>query len=167
MLAQMPDVRLVARKARAVNAALLARAHADDLPALGVAYRVGLRIFQCDKAQKQIALLLFGERFVFGDDVRERFRAEFRLVASLLEGDAEHVLVLDGRRRVRGGLSAQYCSRPCVLLSNGQRGLGIARRDDAVRHLMLDHFCRGLVAFVGRAIQSPKEDILSAPRARA
>ncbi|MPN51961.1 hypothetical protein SDC9_199613 [bioreactor metagenome] len=36
----MPDVGLVARKAGAVDAALLARAHADGLPVFCIAHRV-------------------------------------------------------------------------------------------------------------------------------
>ena len=46
MLAQIPDVRLVAGQAGAVDAGLLAGAHADGLAVLGVADRVGLGVFQ-------------------------------------------------------------------------------------------------------------------------
>ena len=49
MLAQIPDVRLVARQARAVDAALLAGAHADGLSVLDIADGVGLGVFQGDQ----------------------------------------------------------------------------------------------------------------------
>ena len=51
MLTQIPDVRLVARKTRAVDAALLAGADADGLSVLRIADGVRLRVFQRDEGE--------------------------------------------------------------------------------------------------------------------
>ena len=50
-MAQLPVVGLLAGQTGAVDAALLARAHADDLAVLHVAHAVGLRVFQGNQAQ--------------------------------------------------------------------------------------------------------------------
>ena len=68
-----------------VDAALLARAHTDELSALGVAHRVGLGVFQRDQAQCQVPLLLVCQRPVPCDDIGERIVAELQLVAPLLK----------------------------------------------------------------------------------
>ena len=60
MLAQMPDIRLVAGKPRAVDAGLLPRTDADRLPVLRIADGVGLRIFQRDQRNDQVALCTVG-----------------------------------------------------------------------------------------------------------
>ena len=57
VVAQLPQIGLVARQPGAVDAALLAGAHADDLPSLGIAHRVGLGALQGDKAEEQVPLL--------------------------------------------------------------------------------------------------------------
>ena len=49
-MAQLPVVGLLAGQTGAVDAALLSRAHADDLAVLHVADAVGLRVFQGDQA---------------------------------------------------------------------------------------------------------------------
>jgi hypothetical protein len=46
----------------AVDAALLPRAHADHLPVLGVAHRVGLRVLDGDGGQHQVADRLVTQR---------------------------------------------------------------------------------------------------------
>ena len=58
MLAQIPDIRLIARQAGAVDAGLLASAHADDLAVLCIADGVGLGIFQGNQGNQQVALSL-------------------------------------------------------------------------------------------------------------
>ena len=148
MVAQLPDVRLVAREARAVDAALLPRAHADELAVLRVAYGVRLRVFEGDQAQRQIALLRVRQRFIFCDDIRERLLAERKLVAALLERDAEHVFLLDGRGLVGRVDGDDVVAALALGFQDRQRRVGIARRDHAVGHFVLDQLRGGLVAFV-------------------
>ena len=57
MLPQPPVVRLVACQTGAVDAALLAGAHADGLTVLDVADGVGLGVFQGDEADDQVNAL--------------------------------------------------------------------------------------------------------------
>ena len=67
VLAQKPGVGFGAGKARAVNAGLLTRANADCLTVYGEADRVGLRIFEGDERNDQIADGALGQGFIFGD----------------------------------------------------------------------------------------------------
>ena len=156
VVAQLPDVRFVARKARTVDAALLARAHADELSALGVAHRVRLGVFQRDQAQRQVPLLLVCQRPVPCDDIRERIVAELQLVAPLLKRDAEHILVLQRCGLVGWVDGDNVVTALALCFQDGQRGGGIARRDNAVRHLVLDDLRRGFVAFVGKGDPVPE-----------
>ena len=96
MLAQEPVVRLVARQTRAVDAALLARAHADGLAVLHIADGVGLGVLQGDEGDEHVPLGGLGQLLVVSDDVVQQGLADGEAVAALLEGDTEDVLVLHG-----------------------------------------------------------------------
>ena len=139
-----------------MDAALLARAHTDELSALGVAHRVGLGVFQRDQAQRQVPLLLVCQRPVPCDDIRERIVAELQLVAPLLKRDAEHILVLHRCGLVGWVDGDNVVTALALCFQDGQRGGGIARRDNAVRHLVLDDLRRGFVAFVGKGDPVPE-----------
>ena len=60
---EMPYIRLVAGKARAVYPRLLAGAYAYGLSALGIAYGIGLRVFKSDKSYEKISSCALGKRF--------------------------------------------------------------------------------------------------------
>ena len=101
MLAQPPDIRLVARQAGAVDAALLAGPHADGHAVLHIAHGVGLGVLQGDEGQEHVVLGLLGQNLVLGDDVLEHLLVDVQAVVALLEGDAVDIPALDG-----GGLIA-------------------------------------------------------------
>ena len=79
-----------------MDAALLARAHADGLAVLHIADGVGLGVLQGDEGEEHIVLGLLGQVFVLGDDVLEHLLADIQAVVSLFEGDAEDIAALDG-----------------------------------------------------------------------
>ena len=133
-----------------MDAALLARADADALAVLDVAYGVGLRVLEGDHGNRQVALGKAGQVLVFGDDVAEEIVADNQLVSLLLEGDAEHVLALQLFRLV-GGVDLDDVVIALALGLEDFEGLGlIAGGDHAVGHLGLDELRGGDVAHVGQ-----------------
>ena len=150
MLAQIPVVRLLSGQTRAVDAALLTRAHADGLTVLDVADGVGLRVLERDEGDDHVDLRVLGQILVLRDDVREHVLIDHEIVASLLEGDAEHVLVLR-----RGGQIVRIDLHDVVValflgFQDLQRLVGVARGDDAVGHLILEVARGRSVAGVGQ-----------------
>ena len=145
----MPDVRLITGEPRAVDARLLSGADADGLSALGVADRIGLRIFERNQRDEQVALGLLRQVLALCDDVGKHFGIDFHLVASLLEGDAEHLLCFDGRGDVIRVDCDDIVAALALLLEDFQRRVGIAGRKDPVGDLVLDGARGGLVADVG------------------
>ena len=138
MLAEIPVVRLVAGQTGAVDAALLAGAHADGLTVLHVADGVGLGIFQGDEGHHHVNGRLLGQILVDGDNVIQQLPVNAVVVAPLLEGDAEHVLPLD-----LGGnvicIDLHHVVVALLLLpQDGQGLLGVAGGDDAVGNLALE-----------------------------
>ena len=99
-LAQLPDIRLVSRQTRAVDARLLSRADPDRLSVDGVADRVGLGVFQCDEREQEVAAGLGGDVLVRRRAVAQTVLCDRHFVALLLEGHAVHVLALQRGRRV-------------------------------------------------------------------
>ena len=102
MAAEIPVVRLLSRQTGAVDAALLACAHADGLSVLDVADGVGLGVFERDEGKEHIALRTLGQAFIFGDDVLEQALIDFAVVVPLLKGDAENILLLQRRGNIGG-----------------------------------------------------------------
>ena len=92
MLPDQPVVRLIARQPGAVDAALLARAHADGLAVLHIAHGVGLGVFQGDERHHQVDFRAFGQLLVLGDDViQQSSLVDFQIVSPLLKGDADRL----------------------------------------------------------------------------
>ena len=132
-----------------MDAALLARAHADGLAVLGVADGVRLGVFERDERNDHVALRVIGKRLIFGDDVRKQRLVDLAVVASLLEGHAEDLLLLLRGGNVGGGnlhdvvLAALFC------LQDGERLLTERGGDDAVGDFALEILGGGGVALVG------------------
>lgn len=121
---------------------------------LDVADGVALRIFQRDEGDDQVALSLRGERLVLRRNVLEERRVvEAHLVATLLEGDAKHLLALDGGRGV-GRVYLDDTVGALALLAEDLQGLwSVAWGYHAVAHLALDEACRGFVANVAQGTE--------------
>ena len=148
MMAQLPEVRLLASQTGAVDAALLAGTHADGLAAEGIAHAVGLGVLQGDEGNDQVALLIFGEGLVFGDHVLQPALVDLHVVAALLKGHTEHLLVLHRSGHIVGVDLHDVVVALLLALQHFQ-GLGlIAGGDDAVGHLMLDELGGGQVAHI-------------------
>ena len=145
----MPKVRFVPRQARAVDARLLPRPHADRLPVRGKADRIGLRVFEGDEGDDEVGRGLLRQVFVLGDDVFQQICVDLEFVAPLLEGDAEHLFALDGVGAVIGMDLDDVVSPLPLPLQNFQRLGRIAGGDDAVGYLAGDDARRDLVALVG------------------
>ena len=151
VLAQPPDVGLVAGKARAVNAALLSRTDTDGLSVLGVAHGVALRIFQRDERNAQVADSLGREGLVVGRNVfKEGIGGEVDVVASLLEGNAEHLLAL---QRFGAVVGVYFKDAIRALALGAEHFEGFFRKvggNHAVAHFALDEQCSGKVAGIGK-----------------
>ncbi|CAN4039645.1 acetyl-CoA carboxylase, carboxyltransferase subunit beta, partial [Dysosmobacter welbionis] len=155
MVAEPPGVRLGARQAGAVDAALLACSHADGLSVLHVADGVGLGVFQGDEGHDHVPLGRFRQVLVLRDKVGEERLIDLKVVPPLLEGDAERVLVLLG-----GGDVVRVDLHDVVIaLLLGfqylQGFVGVAGGDDAVGHLIFHIPGGGGVAHVGEGRPVP------------
>ena len=148
-VAQLPVVGLLTGQTGAVDAALLACAHADGLTVVGVAHAVGLGVLQSNQGNDEVTLLLLGHVLILGDPVVQHgVGVDDQLVAALLEGDAVHLLVLDGSGLI-GGVDGDHVV--VALLFAGQDGQClrlVARGDDTVRDFVLDQLCGGHIADV-------------------
>ena len=148
-VAQLPVVGLLTGQTGAVDAALLACAHADGLTIIGIAHAVGLGVLQSNQGNDEVTLLLLGHFLILGDPVVQHgVGVDDQLVAALLEGDAVHLLVLDGSGLI-GGVDGNHVV--VALLFAGQNGQClrlVARGDDAVGHFVLDQLCGGYIADV-------------------
>ena len=103
MLAQPPDVGLVASQAGTVDAALLAGTDADSLTVLDVADAVRLGVLQGDEGDDEVALGISREGLVLSRDILEEGGiVETDLVAALFESDAKALLGLNGSRLIGG-----------------------------------------------------------------
>ena len=150
MTAQPPVVCLVARQARAVDAALLTRAHADGLTILHVAHRIRLRVLQRDERHHHVCFGSGGHVLVLGHHVLKQRLVDFEVVATLLEGDAEHVFALNLSGHVRR-VDAHHVVLAALLGGqNRKRLVGVARRYDAVGHFLFQIACHVCVARFGK-----------------
>lgn len=151
VLTEPPDVGLVACESGAVNAALLSGADTDSLAVLDVADGVALGIFERDEGDAEVALGGFGERLVAcGDIVEELAARKVDFVASLFEGDAIDLLVLDGSRAVVWINAEHDIGALTFLAQDGERLVCVSRGDDAVAHFALDEQGGRLVAGVAQ-----------------
>ena len=151
VLAQVPDVGLIACQTGAVDAALLSGADADGLPVLDVADGIGLRVLQRDECNHQVAPRLGGEVLVLRGDVGEEVVAvQLDFVAPLLEGDAEDVFVLNGRGLVCRVYLDDVVRALALALQYLQGFRGVARGNDAVGHFAVDEGGRLRIAHVAQ-----------------
>ena len=149
-LAQVPEIRLGARQPGAVNAGLLARAHADGLTVLHEAHGVGLGVLQGNQGNDEIPHGGIRQILIFGDDIFQQSAIDFKIVPALFEGHAEDLLALQRVGDVIG-IDAHHVVRALFLGLQNFQGLGgIARRDHAVGHLALTQPGGGGVAFIGK-----------------
>ena len=102
MKAQVPGARLVDGELGAVDARLLAGADADRLAAVHDAHRVGLGVLQDDQREQHVARHRRRDVPRRGGDVGQQIAADGGGVAGLLQGHAEHLAPLGGRRPVVG-----------------------------------------------------------------
>ena len=151
MLAQPPDVSLVARETSAMDAALLTSADAYRLSVLHVAYRVALRIFQCYQRYDEVATRLLAECLVLcGDVLEESGVVQTYLVASLFKGDAEALLRLHRCRNIVRVYLYHVISALALLTQYLQRLLGKVGSNHAVAHLTLQQRSHSSVAGVAQ-----------------
>ena len=138
VLAQPPDIGLVACQTSTVNTALLTSSDTDGLTVLHVADGVRLRIFQSDEGDDQVALGLWSEGLVLcGDVLEEGIVIELDLIAALFEGDAEHLFALDGLRHVCRINLNHIISALAFFLQDLDGLRGIVGGDHTVRNLTL------------------------------
>mmetsp|Transcript_17965 Transcript_17965/g.24704 ORF Transcript_17965/g.24704 Transcript_17965/m.24704 type:complete len:577 (-) Transcript_17965:277-2007(-) len=146
VLPQPPDRHLPAGQLHTVHAALLARAHAHHLPRAGEAHAVALRVLERDRGQQQVppGVLRQGAR----PHVLQVLLGQHHGVARLHEAHAQHLAVLLGGGHV-GGVALQHDELAALLPAQDlQRGRLVARGDDPVADLPLEHQRGGLVDHV-------------------
>ena len=151
MLAQPPDVGLVAGKTGAMNTALLSGTDADGLTVLDIAHGIALGVFQGDQTDDEVALGLVGKCLVLcGDMLKQGRVVELHLVASLFKGDAEHLLAFNGGRHIVR-VDLDDIIGALALVVQYLQGLGgIVGCNDAIAHLTLDECGRGCIAGVAQ-----------------
>ena len=133
-----------------MDAALLAGAHAHSLAAEGVADGVGLGVLEGDEGDDQVELRALGQFLVLCHDLFEQSAIDLKVVAPLLKGDTEDLLVLLGIGDVvRIDLDDVVIA--VALALEDLQGLGlVAGGDDAVGDLALDDLRGGDVADLGQ-----------------
>ena len=133
-----------------MDAALLARTHADGLAVLHIAHGVGLGVLEGDEGHDHVPLGCVGQVLVFRDQVGQQGLVDLEVVSPLLEGDAEHVLVLLHGGDVIG-VDLDDVIVPLLLGLEDLQGLrGVVRGDDAVGNLRLEVSGGGGVAGVAQ-----------------
>ena len=141
-LSEPPVIRLRAGQSRAVDSGLLACADTDRLTVLDIADGVRLRIFQRDQRDDEIELLVVRDILVIGHDIGEHgLLVDREIVSALLEGHAEHFLVLDLRRLVVRVDLHDIVIALALGLEDFECLRRIARCDNAVRDLACDQRC--------------------------
>ena len=105
-----------------MNAGLLASADADGLTVFGIADRIGLRVFECNQGNQQVAFGLGRDVFVFRRDFLEAFLRQLDFVALLFKGDAEDLFFLEFFRLVVRVHLENQISALAFRLENLQRG---------------------------------------------
>ena len=132
-----------------MDAALLARAHADGHTVLNVADRVGLGVLERDQRQDHVVLGRLRQLLVVGDDVVQQSVTDLIVVVALLEADAENVALLDRLRHIVRVDLDDVIAALALGFEDCERLVRVARGDDAVRNLVRE-VARGVrVAHVG------------------
>ena len=150
MLAEPPDVGFVTGQAGAVDTALLSGTDTDGLSVLHVADGVGLRIFQGDEGNHQVALGLGGEFLVgCGDILEESGIVETDFITALFEGDAITLFDFHGCGHVRGVHLNDVVSTLTLFSQDLQSLFGVVRGNDAVAHLPFNQGGRSGITSIG------------------
>ena len=134
-----------------MDTALLTGTDTDSLTILHVAYRVTLSIFQGDERDNQVALSLCSEVLVLGRDIlEESWIIELHLVASLLEGNTEYLLVLDRSWHVVRINLDDAVGTLALLLQHLDSLRGKAWSNHAIAYLTLDEESSSLIAYIAQ-----------------
>ena len=134
-LAQIPVVGLAAGKSRAVDPGLLSGADADSLSALYIAYGVGLCVLKSDQRDRHIVAGRLRKLFVLCHDVCKQRIVDDQFISARLEGNAEHLLLLESGRLIVG-VDLQDAVIALFLLSEDLKCFRlIVGSDDTVRDL--------------------------------
>ena len=141
MLPQPPDICLISGKTGAVDSRLLSSADTDCLTILDIANRVGLGILQCDQRNHQITLIILRDFLLLSDNILEHILVNFQEVMTLFKCDAEHLLPLQFSRTIGSINLNDIVSALSLGLQNFQCLRLIARRNDTIRNLTLNHLC--------------------------
>ena len=149
VLTQEPSIGLAAGKTRAVNTRLLTCTYTDSLSVYCVADRVGLRIFECNERDNEVAYGTFGQILIFGHNVRKQLTVDFKIISPLFKGDAKYLLgLLNGRNIIGVDLNDVVIALSLALENFKCLGL-VAGSDNAIRNLALNKERSGDVANVG------------------
>ena len=152
VLTQPPDVGLVASQACAVDTALLSCADADSLSVFDIAHRVRLSVLQRNERDDKVALCLVCEHLVLcGNVLKQSWVVELHLVASLLEGHAKHLLVLNGVRTIRGIDLYNVVCALALVFKNLKRLRSKVGGNHAVAHLTFDQRSSSDIAGVAQS----------------
>ena len=150
-LAQPPLISLRTSQTGTVDTALLTGTDTDSLTILYVAYRVTLSILQGDERDNQIALSLRSESLVLGRNILEESRIiKLHLVASLFEGNTEHLLALDRSWHIVRINLDNAVGTLALLLQNLDSLRSVAWSNDTIAYLTLDEEGCSLVAYIAQ-----------------
>ena len=151
VLTKPPDVGLVASQTGAMDTALLTGTNTDGLTILNIAYAIALGVLQRNEGDNQVTSGLLGEGLVLcGDILKQCGIGKVYLVASLLEGDAEAVLALDGSRSVLGVNLDDIVCTLALCLQHLESLWGVTRSDNTVAHLTVDKTSSSLIAHIAQ-----------------
>ena len=134
----MPVIGLISCETCAVYSGLLSGTDTDGLAVLRICYGVGLRVLDGDEGDGHVETRLLGEFLVLAHDVCESLLGHLVLVATLLEGHTEYLLVLD-RIRAVARVDLDDVIVPLLLrLQDLECLLRIVWGNDAIRHFAVD-----------------------------
>ena len=132
---------LITGETCAVHSGLLSGTDTDGLTVLCIRYGVGLRVLDGDEGDGHVETRLLGELLVRTHDVCEGILGHLVLVASLLEGHTEYLLVLDRIRAVARVDLDDIVVSLLLRLQDLERFLRVAWGNDAIRHFAVDDAC--------------------------
>ena len=148
VLTQEPSICLATCQTGAVNTRLLTCADTDGLTVNGITNRVGLRIFEGDERDNEVTYGTLGQIFVLCYNIREQLAVDFKIVSSLLKGDAKNLFGFLNNRNVIGVDLNDVVVALSLALENFKCFGLVAGSDNAVGYLALDEECGGNVANV-------------------
>ena len=129
---------LIACETCAVYSGLLSGADTDGLAVLRIRYGVRLCVLDGDEGDGHVETRLLGELLVLAQDVCEGLIGHLVLVATLLEGHTEYLLVLDRIRAVARVDLDDVIVALLLRLQDLECLLRIVRGNDAIGHFAVD-----------------------------